>query len=188
MIRSKQDLQDYLAADKQALGRKKKCPGMTDYIWRYERLLRICEYYQNCRASALWFPLRYYYQRKRLRLGLLCGFSIPLNVVGKGLSLAHTGTIIINSHAKLGEYCRIHADVNIGTAAGTPDQAPTLGNRIYIGPGAKIFGAIHIADDVAIGANAVVNHDCLTPRVTLGGIPAKVISDKGSVGILNAHT
>ena len=48
MIQSKSDLLIYLAADKLALGRKRKKPSFTDVIWKYEILLRKCEYYNNC--------------------------------------------------------------------------------------------------------------------------------------------
>lgn len=37
--------------------------------------------------------------------------------------------------------------------------APTIGDNVYIGPGAKIFGAIHIGNNVRIGANCVVLED-----------------------------
>ena len=37
--------------------------------------------------------------------------------------------------------------------------APTIGDNVYIGPGAKIFGAIHIGNNVRIGANCVVFED-----------------------------
>lgn len=55
-----------------------------------------------------------------------------------------------------------------------------IGNGVYIGPGAKIFGPIEIANFVAIGANAVVNESVIESNVTVAGIPAKIISDKGS--------
>lgn len=45
MIKSKKELLEYLAADKAALRRTRKRPKHTDYIWRYEILLRKCEYY-----------------------------------------------------------------------------------------------------------------------------------------------
>lgn len=35
MINTKQDLIEYLTADKQALCRKSKRPRINDYIWRY---------------------------------------------------------------------------------------------------------------------------------------------------------
>ena len=91
---------------------------------------------------------------------------------------------MISSYASIGENCRIHAGVNIGTAAGTIGQAPKIGNNVYIGPGAKIFGPITLADGVVIGANAVVNRDCLEKNATLVGVPAKVINHKGSEGLL----
>lgn len=47
MICNKADLKEYLEADKNALGRKNKRPAFNDIIWKYEILLRKCEYYQN---------------------------------------------------------------------------------------------------------------------------------------------
>lgn len=112
------------------------------------------------------------------------GFSIPINVFGKGLNIAHIGTIVVNSHARIGDYCRIHACVNIGTSAGSADAALIIGDRVYIGPGAKLFGKIIIADDIVIGANAVVNKNFNVKGITIAGVPAKQISEKGSKGLL----
>ena len=47
-----------------------------------------------------------------------------------------------------------------------------------------MFGKIVIGDNVAIGANAVVNKSFPEGNATLGGIPAKVISQKSSEGLL----
>lgn len=62
---------------------------------------------------------------------------------------------------------------------GTRTETPTIGNNCYIGPGAKIFGKIKIGDNVAIGANAVVNKD-FPDGVTIAGVPAKIVSNKGT--------
>jgi serine O-acetyltransferase len=48
-----------------------------------------------------------------------------------------------------------------------------------MGPGAKIFGAITIGNDVAIGANAVVTKNLPDEAVAVG-IPAKVVNLNGS--------
>ena len=109
-----------------------------------------------------------------------CGYSIPINVLGKGTVVVHLGTVIINSNTKMGDFCRIHAGVNIGTSAGFVGKAPCIGDRVYIGPGVKMFGDITVADDIAIGANAVVNKNFLEPGISIGGVPAKKISQKGS--------
>ena len=55
-------------------------------------------------------------------LGLMCGFSIGLNCFEKGLSISHIGTIVVNHEAKIGENCRLHVCVNIGTGS------PQIGN------------------------------------------------------------
>lgn len=111
------------------------------------------------------------------------GFEIPLNCFGKGLSIAHLGPIVVNGGAKIGDNCRIHVGVNIGTAAGFADSAPDIGDNVYIAPGVKIYGKIRIADGIAIGANAVVNKSFLTPNISIAGVPAKQISSKGTNGL-----
>ncbi|MBP3314115.1 MAG: serine O-acetyltransferase [Oscillospiraceae bacterium] len=105
------------------------------------------------------------------------GFVIPPNVFGAGLRINHYGNIVVNSEARIGDWCDIHQGVNIGAGY---DGVPTLGNNVWIGPGAKIFGKIQIADDCAIGANAVVNKDFLQTGVSIAGVPAKIISEKGN--------
>lgn len=107
------------------------------------------------------------------KISLKNNFTIPLNSFGPGLSIAHYGTIVVNGAARIGKNCRIHVCVNIGTSKDSNDQAPHIGNNVYIGPGAKIFGPIVIADNCIIGANAVVNKDCPVPGTKLLGVPAK---------------
>lgn len=183
MIHSKKDLAEYLYSDKKALGRNRKRPRITDYVWRYEILLRKCEYYTNCCnfINYLWGGV---IRLRRSKLGAKCGFSIPLNRVGKGLCIAHIGPIIISDYATLGENCRVHVGVNIGADFRIYNEAPKIGNNVYIGPGAKLFGKIEIADNIAIGANAVVNKSFLTPNISIAGVPAVRISDKGTQGVL----
>ena len=38
--------------------------------------------------------------------------------------------------------------------------------------GAKVIGDVELADDIVIGAGAVVNRSFLMPGITIGGIPA----------------
>ena len=54
---------------------------------------------------------------------------------------------------------------------------------MFIGAGAKIFGSITIGNDVVIGANAVVLKS-VPDRAVVVGIPAKVVSMKGSFDIV----
>lgn len=180
MISSKNDMILFMKADKIALARERKRPRVDDLVWRFEISLRKCEYYKNCRRhSVIGYLVYLFYWLQYERLSVKCGFSIPLNCFDMGLSISHRGSIIVNSGAKIGKNCRIHVGVNIGTQAGYDHVAPKIGDNVYIGPGAKIFGDITIADNVVIGANAVVNKNFLSPNVSIAGIPAKVISNKG---------
>ena len=180
MIRSKLDLLEYLEADRIALYRKQKKPSAVDLIWQYERALRKLEYYTNIRA---WGGVRLYYKIKHFVLGIILGFDIPINVVDKGLALPHRGTIIISYGAHIGENCRIHVGVNIGTAPGCGGKAPTIGNNVYIAPGAKIYGPITIASGIMIGANAVVGKSFTEDNICIAGVPARKISDMGRFDI-----
>lgn len=190
---SSYDLTYFLEADRVALRREPRAPWLvlcgTDVIWKFQTLLRVCEYYYSLQAPRLWQRVLrrlLHWQLEELKLKL--GFTIPLYAFGPGLSIAHHGTIVVNEHARIGANCRIHVDVNIGTAAGTNNQAPTLGNNVFIGPGAKLYGKIFIANGIAVGANSVVNHDFAEPDISIGGIPARKISDKGSHGLLISAT
>ena len=143
------------------------------------------EYLYNCRRRNL--PEKIIFRFRFLlfeRYSMKYGFEVPINVFGPGLSIAHKGTIVVNPYSKVGSNCRIHVGVNIGNYAPldenwVPDNVPVLGNNVYIGPGAKLYGKITIGDNASIGANAVVNKD-VPAGVTVAGVPAKIISSKSS--------
>ena len=183
MIQTKSDLREYLLADKIALGRKLNKPPVFDFIWRFQISLRHLEYYNNlvCRTPFHFF-FKKYWQVKYIINSIICGFEIPINVFGKGLSIAHKGTIVINGAARIGSNCRVHTCVNIGTLPGTSNVAPTIGNDVYIGPGAKIWGGIRIGNNVLIGANSCVGKD-VPDNVCVAGAPAKIIKNKGRLEI-----
>ena len=186
MIKDIRDYKYYLNRDRIALGVKRKKPRFIgDEIWKFERLLRKLEYYSNCKSNNYFYKiyilyLRYVYRNKSIKLG----FSIGINVFGPGLSIAHRGTIVVNGNTKVGENCRIHVCTNIGTKAGFNDKAPIIGDNVYIAPGVKIFGDIKIGNNIAIGANSVVNKSFEESNITIAGIPAKIINRKGSKDII----
>lgn len=112
---------------------------------------------------------------------ILGGIELPNRAqVGKGLLLAHPNGIVIHMDAKIGDYCNIGQQVTIGIGGRQGKQGtPYIGDRVFIAPGAKLFGPITIGNHVAIGANAVVTKDIPDNAVAVG-IPAKVISFDGS--------
>jgi serine O-acetyltransferase len=184
MIQSKEDYLFYLESDRLSSDIKEKHPPLIGMeTWKFQRLLRKIEYYKNCKKGVFFkiylFFLNWQFHKRSLQLA----YHIEPNVCGPGLSL-HFLLIGINGYAKIGANCRISPGVNIGEKAGGSGLAPKIGDNVYIGPGAKIFGDVTIADGIAIGANAVVNKSFLEPGISIGGIPAKKISDKGSEGLL----
>lgn len=81
----------------------------------------------------------------------------PLEVqIGGGLRLPHNMGIVLSGKAVIGEYCTIFHEVTIGADVIKSGGAPTIGNHVFIGAGAKVIGDISIGDNVIIGAGAVV--------------------------------
>lgn len=179
MIQSKEDYLYYLECDKIALRKTKKKPKyLHDIVWTFERLLRKCEYYQNCKHSVFDKMYLKYLKYKYVKLSQKLGFSIAFNVCGPGLCIEHYGQVLIHQLAHVGKNCTIKGNVVIGGKK--DDEAPTIGNNVLIGFGAAIIGQVTIADNVSIGANAAVVKDCLESNVSLGGVPAKIISRNSS--------
>ena len=181
MITSRKELNYYLSQDALALRCKRKRPKLFgDLIWKFQRFLRKTEYFKYMYQKRKYYVFPYFWYKLLLhKYSVKLGFSIPLNVFGPGLSIAHYGTIVVNDAAKVGKNCRLQEGVNIGATNGSA-RAPQIGDNVFIGTGAKIIGDITVADDVAIGANAVVVKSITEKGVTYGGIPAKKISSNNS--------
>ena len=189
MIKTKNDLKRYLDEDRKAYGKKEhftlkeKIVGklFPDNNWEYTKCLRKLEYYTNNNNM-----LRRFWQARKLgKLKRKTGIHLEPNVAGPGIYIVH-GSVIISSIAKLGENCKVQQYVTIGgTSRYNNSGAPTIGNRVFIGAGAAVIGNIKIADDVVIGANAVVAKDILEPGITVAGAPARKISDQNSYHYLN---
>lgn len=165
MIANKEDYKRYVAQDMAALGVRTPHPliqtdnsmiWLVDPVARYQRLLRRLEYWENCKKSKFWFPLKLWLRWRFQRKSALLGFSIPLNVCGPGLCILHYGSIVVSRHARIGGECTLNSAVNIGVSP-TSAGAPHIGDGVYIGPGAKLWNDIVIADEVTIGANACVS-------------------------------
>lgn len=181
MIDCKETYIRYIKQDQLALGRQKdKHPHLFgDEIWKFERLLRKVEYYTNCKNGVVSDVINKYYKFRYHKLSVRLGFTIPANVFGEGLSIPHYGTIVVHGNAKAGKNCRLQEGVTIGATNGS-HEAAKIGDNCYFGSGVKIIGAVTIADDVAVGANAVVTKDIMEPGTTWAGIPARKISDTDS--------
>lgn len=183
MITSKELYKLYLKEDKKALGiksnhailNKNSMIWLTDPIYKYQKLLRKLEYLENTLTEGkkryLYLYLLYLrkkFQKKSIDLGI----TIPLNVFGYGLCILHYGSIVVSRHARIGNYCTINSGVNI---CGVENQGPYIGDKFYIGPGAKIIKPVKVGNNVSLGANSVLNKDYMEDNIVLAGIPAKII-------------
>lgn len=180
MIRSRKDLQEYIRTDMRAYGRGRKRPRLFhDEAWCFQLALRHHEYHHNQSGlyhklmEKVWSLIHHHY-------GLLLGWDIPVNTFGPGLRINHYGLLVVNGNARIGRFCDIHQGVNIGQHGDRPDDVPTIGDNVWIGPGAKLFGRITIADEIAIGANAVVGKSFTQPGITIAGNPAEKVGDRGN--------
>lgn len=184
MICSRYDLEEYCSLDNadavaQSSGKQRLIDAFTNepayLIRRFLRYRRIEEYYINtAKGNKLKGVLGILYDRKANRLGNRLGIEIGPNCFGKGLTIYHIGSIIVNPAARIGENCRLHGANCIGNN-GKTQGVPRIGNNVDIGYGAVIIGDIEIADNVVIGANAVVNKSVLTPGAVVVGVPAKCL-------------
>lgn len=184
MIENKEDFKYYLKCDREARGYTKSIKNLFTIrgdaqLYRFQNLMRKVEYYNNCKNSILGKIITIFLKIKYKRQQIKYGFSIPINTFGPGLLIQHRGTICVNGKAKIGKNCRINVDVNIGTNMEKEGEAPIIGDNCFIGPGAKIFGKIIIGNNVAIGANSVINKD-VPDNVTVVGIPFKIVNNIGT--------
>jgi serine O-acetyltransferase len=153
-------------------------PGFRFTFW-----MRLSAYLRRQpRLRFLYWPAEWLRQHYSIKYGL----DIPQAAeIGPGLFLGHIGGIHVNEKAKLGANCNISQGVTIGqTNRGSRQGCPTIGDSVYIGPGAVLIGRIAVGSRAAVGANAVVTTDIEENGVAVG-IPARVISKAGSEGYIN---
>jgi serine O-acetyltransferase len=105
---------------------------------------------------------------------IVTGIELPCEVeVGNHFVIDHFGGIVISGYAKFGDNCRIRNGVVVGLKNIDDPCAPTIGNNVDIGSGAKLLGNIKIGNNVVIGANAVVITDVPDNSIAVG-VPAVI--------------
>lgn len=151
--------------------------------FKYICILRLT-YYTSTHKYL--YPLHLLLKFKLICLMRRYGIQIPYATkIGRGFYIGHFGTIVVNPKTVIGNNVNISQGVTIGRAnRGKNAGTAIIGDEVYIGPGAKIVGAVRIGNRVAIGANAVVTTNVPDDAV-VAGIPAKVISMNGSEGYIN---
>jgi serine O-acetyltransferase len=135
--------------------------------WRY-----------TIRRRWLRMPFSFLYKLLKTLSEILTGIDLPCEaIVGRRFRIDHFGGIIISGDAVFGEDCIIRNGVTVGLRNTGKRGSPVIGDRVDIGAGAKILGAIRIGSDVAIGANAVVLSDVPSNSIAVG-VPARIMPAK----------
>lgn len=108
-----------------------------------------------------------------IRLSTKFGIFIPSATnIGYGLYIGHSGKIVINPTAKIGNNCNVSHGVTIGSNCG---RAAEIGDNVYIGPNTCIVESIVIGSNVTIGAGSVVTKS-FGNDLTIAGNPANILS------------
>jgi len=183
MIQTKQELAEYLASDNGWYNQKSWKWRVIDaftaapyyVLKKYLKYLRTYEYhYNNSKGSRFHTYLAYCFERKKNRLGNRLGIEIGPNCFGKGLSIWHGGSIVVNPNVRVGENCVLHGANCIGND-GAQNKNPVLGDNVELGYGAIVIGDISIASNTVIGAGAVVNRSIDEEGHTYVGVPARKV-------------
>jgi serine O-acetyltransferase len=105
----------------------------------------------------------------------LTGVEIhPGATIGRRLFIDHGSGVVIGETAEIGDDVTLFHGVTLGgTVWRDVKRHPTIGDRVLIGAGAKLLGAITIGADSVVGAGAVVLHDAPAHSL-LVGVPARV--------------
>jgi serine O-acetyltransferase len=102
--------------------------------------------------------------------------------IGEGLFIDHGMGVVIGETAEIGDDCHLLQGVTLGgTSLHRTKRHPTLGNRVTVGAGAKLIGAVEVGDNARIGAGSVVVTN-VPDNATVVGVPGHVVAfhDPGS--------
>jgi serine O-acetyltransferase len=106
----------------------------------------------------------------------LTGIEIhPGATLGPGFFIDHGMGVVIGETAEVGADVTLYHGVTLGgTSLNKGKRHPTIGDRVVIGAGAKVLGAIAIGADSRIGANAVVVRSVPENSVVVG-VPGQIV-------------
>jgi serine O-acetyltransferase len=106
----------------------------------------------------------------------LTGIEIhPGATIGPGFFIDHGMGVVIGETAEIGADVTLYHGVTLGgTSLNKEKRHPTIGDRVVIGAGAKILGAIEIGADSRVGANAVVVKSVPENAVVVG-VPGQIV-------------
>jgi serine O-acetyltransferase len=106
----------------------------------------------------------------------LTGIEIhPGATIGRRFFIDHGMGVVIGETSEIGSDVTLYHGVTLGgTSLEKGKRHPTLGDRVVVGTGAKILGAITIGEGSRVGANAVVVKS-VPPNSVVVGVPGQIV-------------
>lgn len=107
----------------------------------------------------------------------LTGIEIhPGARIGRRFFIDHGMGVVIGETTEIGDDVTLYQGVTLGgTSTRRVKRHPTLRNRVTIGAGAKVIGAVVIGENVRIGAGSVVVTN-VPPNATVVGVPGHIVA------------
>jgi len=131
---------------------------------------------ENVESRALRAPLRVAWHAMDKTARVLLGIRIHEHAdIGGGLYIGHPGDLLIGP-VKMGEDCNVSHHVVLGrrTDGRGAGGAPVLGDRVWIGTGALLYGAIEVGTGATVCPLTVVGRN-VGPRSMVIGNPMQVL-------------
>jgi len=125
------------------------------------------------RFKLLRAPLTIVYRLMFTAVMWLYGINLPYNTrLGRRVRIWHHGGIWLGARS-IGDDVHIRHNTTFGLLSRhEPGGKPVIGNRVDVGVGACILGAVTVGDDCVIGPNSVVIRDLPHGSVVMG-VPAR---------------
>lgn len=111
----------------------------------------------------------------------------PGATIGRRLFIDHGMGVVVGETAEIGDDVTMYQDITLGGTSPSVNSAaqvnkkrhPTLCDRVIVGAGAQVLGAITVGAGAKVGANAVVVTD-VPAGALMVGIPAKIAAPRGA--------
>ncbi len=101
----------------------------------------------------------------------------PGATIGHRFFIDHGAGVVVGETTEIGDDVLLYAGVVLGgPSLDKKKRHPTIGNRVVIGSGAIVLGAITIEDDVKIGSGSVVVKSVPAGN-TVVGIPGRIVEN-----------
>jgi serine O-acetyltransferase len=146
-------------------------------------LHRFGNWRMDVRTKVLRAPLTILYRVLarwvRIRYGIKLEYTVKL---GRRVRIWHSGGMVLGAKS-IGDDVNIRQNTTFGVArrGDAGHLKPVIGDRVDIGCGVCILGAVTVGSDSIIGANAVVLRD-VPPNSLAVGVPARIIDQVNRSG------